>query len=165
MSCSGNSVWKKKRQEYIVSIDTATSCWLDSVSPLTHSFPCRYCRNTSVCTDQNKQTKKNVAAGCFITLLWKEHEVNEYVMESRAVSSRCGGGGKYAGYFKSQTHMSKHVQTHKWRRQIIFKSLRCKILKVSFNNNKEQILSIFLSLINKESFFVSFYILKVKNES
>lgn len=80
-----------------------------------------------------------MAAGCFITLLWKEHEVNEYVMESRAVSSRCGGGGKYAGYFKSQTHeMCRHTNGEG-------KLLRCKILKVSFNNNKEQILSVFLS--------------------
>lgn len=72
------------------------------------SLLCRYHRNTGMCTNQNKKTKTIFCSsmGCSLSLSRTDHEVTEYVMESRAVSSRCGDVGKCAGYFKTDTHVT-----------------------------------------------------------
>lgn len=92
-----------------------------------------------------KQKAYFVAAGCSLSLPRTDHDVTEYVMESRAVSSRCGDVGKCAGYFKTQTHTRTHRNTcrhtgrdkHTWRTvKLIFHHLKFHwivIIQLSFN--------------------------------
>lgn len=76
---------------------------------------------TEACARIKTKTQKTyfAAAGCSLSLPRTDHEVTEHVMESRAVSSRCGDVGKCAGYFKTHSHSHSLTHTRTDRKSVV----------------------------------------------